>query len=172
VSTRQLSISCVLLSCATLLIIWSKLTHLLAGAPRAIYREFIYRTLTIATLTWVSLRGILSLTEKAFHRLLLGAVDSTLSSLGESARQSVYFHLEEKFDITRDEIPGRIEDFDHGLERIFGVGTRFLEVLIMKKLYEEMGSRGKVLRLDQGKEFRFVDYVRAAQLAYLQTKKT
>ena len=112
------------------------------------------------------------MTEKAFHRLLLEAVDSTLSSLGDSARQSVYFHLEKKFNITRDEIPGRIEDFDRGLERIFGMGTRFLEVLIMKKLYEEMGSRGKVLRVDQRKEFKFIDYVRAAQLAYLQTRKT
>jgi len=112
------------------------------------------------------------LTEKAFHKLLLEAVDSTLCSLGDSARQSVYFHLEKKFHITRDEIPGRIEDFDHGLERIFGVGTRFLEVLIMKKLYEEMGSRGKVLRLDQGTEFKFADYVKAAQNSYLQMKKT
>lgn len=99
-------------------------------------------------------------------------MDSALSSLGDSARQSVYFHLEKKFDITRDEIPSRIEDFDHGLERIFGVGTRFLEVLIMKKLYEEMGSKGKIVRMDQKKEFKFVDYVRAAQLTYLQAEKT
>jgi len=99
-------------------------------------------------------------------------VDSALSSLGDSARHSVYFHLEKKFYITRDEIPSRIEDFDHGLERIFGAGTRFLEVMIMKKLYEEMGSKGKIVRLDQKKEFKFVDYVRAAQLTYLQTEKT
>lgn len=112
------------------------------------------------------------MTEKAFHKLLLEAVDSTLCSLGDSARQSVYFHLEKKFHIKKEEIPGRIEDFDHGLNRIFGAGARFLEVLVMKKLYEEMGSRGKVLRLDQGTEFKFVDYVRAAQIAYLQTKKT
>jgi hypothetical protein len=112
------------------------------------------------------------LTEKAFHKLLLEAVDSALSSLGDSARQSVYFHLEKKFDITRDEIPGRVEDFDHGLERIFGTGTRFLEVLIMKKLYEEIASKGKILKLDQGNEFRFVDYVRAAERTYLQAKET
>lgn len=111
------------------------------------------------------------MTEKAFHKLLLEAVDSALSSLGDSARQSVYFHLEEKFDIARDEIPGRIGDFDHGLERIFGVGTLFLEVLIMKKLHEEMGSKGKVLKLDQGKEFKFLDYVKAAERTYLQSKK-
>ena len=112
------------------------------------------------------------MTEKTFQELLLEAVDSALSSLGDSARHSVYFHLEKKFDITRDEIPSRIEDFDHGLERIFGAGTRFLEVMIMKKLYEEMGSKGKIVRLDQKKEFKFVDYVRAAQLTYLQTEKT
>lgn len=112
------------------------------------------------------------MTEKAFHKLLLEAVDSALSSLGDSARQSVYFHLEKKFDITRDEIPGRVEDFDHGLERIFGTGTRFLEVLIMKKLYEEIGSKGKILKLDQGNEFRFVDYVKAAERTYLQAKET
>jgi hypothetical protein len=112
------------------------------------------------------------LTDKAFQRLLLKAVDSALSSLGDSARQSVYFHLEEKFDITRDEIPGRVEDFDRGLERIFGAGTRFLEVLIMKKLFEEMGSKGRILKLDQGNEFSFVDYVRAAQQTYSRTRKT
>ena len=112
------------------------------------------------------------MTEKAFHKLLLEAVDSALSSLGDSARQSVYFHLEKKFDITRDEIPGRVDDFDHGLERIFGTGTRFLEVLIMKKLYEEIGSKGKILKLDQGNEFRFVDYVKAAERTYLQAKET
>lgn len=43
---------------------------------------------------------------------------------------------------------------------------------MMKKLYEEMGSKGKILRLDQRKEFNFVDYVRAAQSTYLQMKKT
>ena len=111
------------------------------------------------------------MTEKAFRMLLLEAVDSALSSLGDSARQSVYFHLEKKFDITRDEIPGRVEDFDHGLERIFGAGAPFLEVLIMKKLYEEIGSKGKILKVDQDEEFKFVDYVKAAERTYSQAKK-
>lgn len=111
------------------------------------------------------------MTGKAFDKLLLEAVDSALSSLGESARQSVYFHLEKKFDITRDKIPSRVEDFDRSLERIFGGGTRFLEILIMKKLYEEMGSTRKVLRMDSNGEFKFVDYVKAAERAYSQSRK-
>jgi len=112
------------------------------------------------------------LPEKAFQKLLLEAVDSALSSLGDSAKQSIYFHLEKEFDIAKDEIPVRIEDFDHGLERIFGEGTRFLEVLIMKELYEKMGSKGKILTIDRGKEFEFVDYVRAARLTYLRKNRT
>ncbi len=111
------------------------------------------------------------MTEKAFNRLLLGAVDSALSSLGDSARQSVYFHLEKEFEIRRDDIPGRIEDFDRGLVRIFGPGTRFLEVMMMKKLYEELGSKGKILKIGQGREFKFVDYVEAAKRKYSRAKK-
>jgi len=43
---------------------------------------------------------------------------------------------------------------------------------MMKKLYEEMGSKGKILRLDQRKEFKFVDYIKAAQSTYSKMKKT
>ena len=112
------------------------------------------------------------LTEKAFRQLLFEAVDSALSSLGESAKQSVYFHLEKKFDITKDEIPTRVLDFDQGLEKIFGTGARFLEVLIMKKLYEEIGAKGKILKLEQSKEFKFVDYVKAVEMTYFQSKRS
>ena len=101
--------------------------------------------------------------EKAFQKLFLESVDSAFSSLGESAKQSIFFHLESEFKITRDEIPCRLEDFDNGLEKIFGTGSRFLEVLIMKNLFERIGGEGKILKWDEGKEFRFVDYVKAAQ---------
>ena len=110
--------------------------------------------------------------KKGFRGLLLKAVDSALSSLGDSARQSVYFHLEKKFGIKREEIPGRVDDFDQGLEKIFGVGTQFLEILIMRKLYEGMGSKGKILKLDRSDEFRFVDYVKAAEQVYLRSKRS
>jgi hypothetical protein len=103
------------------------------------------------------------LTDKAFEKLFLDAVDSAFSSLGESARQSIYFHLESELKIAKNEIPHRLEDFENGLERIFGEGNRFLEILIMKKLYEKMGAEGNILKWDEGKEFSFVDYVKAAQ---------
>lgn len=111
------------------------------------------------------------MTEEGFQKLFLEAVDGAFSSLGESARQAIYFHLETEFKMPRSEIPDRLEDFERGLEKIFGIGTRFLEILIMKKLYQTIQPKGKILRLGEGKEFRFVDYVKAAERTFSRKRK-
>jgi hypothetical protein len=103
--------------------------------------------------------------KKAFNKLFLEAVDDALSSLGDSAKQSIYFHLESKFKIPRNEIPYRFQDFAAGLEKIFGVGARFLEILIMKKLYEKTG---KPIEWNESKEFVFVQYLAVAKQSYIQ----
>jgi hypothetical protein len=108
---------------------------------------------------------------KDFQKLFLDAVDGALSSLGDSAKQSIYFHLETKFKVPKDEIPCRLEDFESGLENIFGVGTRFLEILIMKKLYETMEPKGRALKWDEGKEFKFIDYVKTAERIFSKRKR-
>lgn len=105
------------------------------------------------------------MSRKTFDKLFLEAVDDALSSLGDSARQSIYFHLESKFKIPRNEIPYRFQDFAAGLEKIFGVGARFLEILIMKKLYEKTG---KPIEWDDSKEFVFTEYLAMAKRSYLQ----
>lgn len=107
------------------------------------------------------------MTEKSFEEILLEAVDEALGSLGESAKQSIYYHLEEKFKIPREEIPKRVEDFAEGLEKIFGVGARFLEILIMKRLYDRIG---KPLEWDERKEFAFVNYIEAAKRSFEKAK--
>ncbi len=109
--------------------------------------------------------------DKGFHKLFLDAVDGAFSSLGDSAKQSIYFHLETKFKVPKDQIPSRLEDFENGLENIFGVGTRFLEILIMKKLYETMKPKGRTLKWDEGKEFKFTDYVKTAEQVFSKGKK-
>jgi hypothetical protein len=119
----------------------------------------------------LSHRGIEDLTDKDFQKLFLDAVDDAFSSLGDSARQSIYFHLETKFGMPRNEIPYRLEDFESGLEKIFGAGTRYLEILIMKKLYETMKPKGKILKLDEDREFKFTDYVKAAERVFSNGKR-
>lgn len=105
------------------------------------------------------------MSRKAFEKILLEAVDEALASLGDSARQSIYFHLEDKGNITKNEIPQRVEDFADGLEKIFGAGAQFLKILIMRKLYEKIG---KPLEWDENKELVFVEYVAAVKHSFVK----
>ena len=107
------------------------------------------------------------MTRKTFDELLLEAVDEALSSLGESAKQSIYFHLQDKFKISREEIPRHVKEFAEGLEKIFGFGARFLEIMIMKRLYAHIGQP---LNWDEREEFVFVNYVEAARRSFQKAK--
>ena len=76
--------------------------------------------------------------DSKFDDILLKAIDSALSSLGENVRNMLYILLAQKFLIPKHDIPNRIEDFSEILEKIFGVGARKLEILIMAKLHEKI----------------------------------
>jgi hypothetical protein len=76
--------------------------------------------------------------DKKFEQILLDSIDEAYSTLGESVKTSIYFHLEHKFMIAKQDIPYRINDFSDALEQIFGLGARHLEILIMKKLHEKI----------------------------------
>ncbi len=107
----------------------------------------------------------LTANSKAFDKLLLDAVDSALSSLGESAKQSIYYHLEVKFSITRSEIPRHLDEFQAALEKIFGLGGQFIQILIMKNLYAKIGQP---LLLEKNRQLDFMDYIKAAKQSYLK----
>ena len=74
-----------------------------------------------------------------FNRFLLEAVDDGLSSLGSIAKQAVYIHLKKKFNINKEDIPNRFDEFTAAIEEIFGVGAQLIEIQIMKNLYEKVG---------------------------------
>lgn len=102
-----------------------------------------------------------------FEKLLLEAIDEGLSSLGESSKQAIYYHLEKSFNLKKQEIPYSIEAFANAIEKIFGLGANFLEILIMKRLYEKMGRNFK---LRTSKDLEFVEYITVARQSFL--KKT
>lgn len=59
-----------------------------------------------------------------FNELLMEAVDEGLNLIGESAKQSLYFHLKKEFGIDKNDIPVRVEEFAAALEAIFGLGSK------------------------------------------------
>lgn len=101
-----------------------------------------------------------------FETLLLEAVDEQLTSLGESSKQALYFHLEKGFNIKKDDIPYKTEAFVTAMEKIFGMGADYLEILIMKSLHDKIGER---VDLDKT-TLTFLEYVEAAKRSYYEKK--
>ncbi len=103
-----------------------------------------------------------------FEKLLLEAIDEGLSSLGESPKRAIYYHLEKSFSIKKQEIPYKVEAFVDAIERIFGSGADFLEILIMKRFREKTGE---VLELREPTGFEFIEYMVVAKRCLLEKDK-
>jgi hypothetical protein len=98
-----------------------------------------------------------------FDAILLDAIDEALYSLGDSIRQTIYFHLERSFHIKKEEIPERIGAFTQAIENIFGFGANPIKIMIMKKLSEKVGA---VFEWSEFERFGFVEYVARARLFF------
>jgi len=108
------------------------------------------------------------LRNRSFEKLLLEAVDDGLSSLGDSSKYAIYFHLEKAFKVSKRDIPYKIEEFADGIEKIFGLGAKPLEILIMKRLYEKVGG---AVEYPKHKDLVFTEYVAAVKQSFLKKKK-
>lgn len=108
------------------------------------------------------------MSKSRFDKLLLEAVDEGLSSLGESSKQAIYFHLAKSFNVKRNAIPFEIVAFAEAIEKIFGLGANFLEVLIMKRLHEKIGV---VFDWNESKKFVLAEYVMAAKRKFEERHK-
>lgn len=98
----------------------------------------------------------------SFEERLLEAVDEGLSSLGDSAKQAIYFYLEETFNVSKRDIPYRIDEFAEAIERVFGNGARLLEIEIMRRLYGKVRCFFKYPSKD---DLTFAAYVKAVRHA-------
>ena len=96
--------------------------------------------------------------QENFDYILLSAVEESLSSLGESPKQAILFHLETSFKIKKERIPTNLTEFTKALEGIFGPGASYLEKLIMKKLYEKLG-----LKFENSVAVEFSERIEAAK---------
>jgi hypothetical protein len=103
--------------------------------------------------------------EEDFDRLLFEAIDEGLSSIGKSSKQAIYYHLKKGFNLEKQDIPRKITVFTYAIEKIFGLGANFLEILIMKRLYEKIGGRFK---WNKDQAFTFNEYIAVAKRSFLE----
>ena len=96
-----------------------------------------------------------------FEELLIESIDEGLSVIGESKKKIVYAYLERKFQMTRHDIPNRIEDFTKAIENIFGNGAKILELKIMKCLFNKVGY---TLNYSNQKNLTFIEYIKVIRL--------
>jgi PAS domain-containing protein len=76
---------------------------------------------------------------KDFESLLVESVDEALSSLGEDLKNAIYSYIQERFGISRREIPRNIDAFSRAIEEIPSVDAGRFKILILKQLYEKNG---------------------------------
>lgn len=72
-----------------------------------------------------------------FNKLLLDSIDEALTLLGKDAKNAVYFYLE-VHNLTKKEIPDKINEFSSTLEKLVGVGAQLIELAIMKNLHAKI----------------------------------
>lgn len=102
---------------------------------------------------------------RGFEQLLLDAVDEGLAGLGDSARRTIYYHLEKDFNIKRQDIPCKIEEFADAIEKIFGAAAALLEIQIMKKLHEKVGASFRYS--PEQKDLVFTEHIKTVKLLNL-----
>ncbi|HEV2118753.1 MAG TPA: hypothetical protein VGS11_01400 [Candidatus Bathyarchaeia archaeon] len=95
---------------------------------------------------------------QSFGQLLLECVDEGLSVLGNEPRLAVYQYLSTIQSLDREQIPDRVEEFAAGLKKALGGASRVIERLILKKLFQQIGSTFR-----ETADSEFVDYVQDAK---------
>jgi hypothetical protein len=78
-----------------------------------------------------------------FSKALLSAVEDGFSSLGESSKRAIFYHLEASFQVKKESIPGNLSRFKDALERLFGPGAPYIEKTIATRLNERLGLKSE-----------------------------
>jgi len=80
------------------------------------------------------------LRHQEFNSILLEAIDESIRELlGQRVLESLYSVLEKRHDVTRDELPYRLETAYKLLDEVFGIqATRTISNRIIRQLYQKL----------------------------------
>jgi hypothetical protein len=101
-----------------------------------------------------------------FGEVLLESIDDSLLILGEEPKNAVYQYLSTIQSLERKDIPDRLEDFQSGLKNALGGAARVVERLILRKLFQKIGSTFK-----ESSEYEFAEHVNEARRRFEGTRQ-
>ena len=84
---------------------------------------------------------MLALSNHSRNSMILEVIEKGLDALGTSPKQAIWVFLEKDFNVKRKELPGNIKDFHDALQKIFGLGYKFLDTLFCRYLEESTGKQ-------------------------------
>ncbi len=109
--------------------------------------------------------------EGEFNEIVADSIDEVFASLGENAKSSIYFHLETKFNLSKEDIPNRLDEFDTALDEIFGNAGNHLEKMIIDKLREKVGDYQSIRRANSQPNLKEYSDSIKTQLVSLKEKE-
>ena len=83
---------------------------------------------------------LVTLESQGFEELTIAAIDQTLTKLGVKVKQAFYYFLETQYNLDKEDIPARIDDFIEALETLFGASAALVEIEILKNLQNKIPS--------------------------------
>ena len=95
-----------------------------------------------------------------FNSILLEAIDESIGELlGQVVLGALYSVLEKRYDVTRDELPYRLDTAYKLLGEVFGIqATRTISKSISRRLYEKLN-----LKFDDAAGLGLMEYVDMAK---------
>lgn len=76
--------------------------------------------------------------ENKFEVIMTEAIDESLASFENLNKQEVYSYLENVFEIRKEEIPYKIEDFADAMNQMFGIGAKLIEIKIIESIHKSI----------------------------------
>jgi PAS domain S-box-containing protein len=82
--------------------------------------------------------------DRQFNESLLAAADDMFSSVGSSAKTAIYFHIENKYNIKKEDIPSNIAKFSEALDQLFGIGSKPLQKIFKQQLKTKLKTNSQI----------------------------
>ena len=107
--------------------------------------------------------------EREFNLILCRVINESFKDLSENFGSVIYYVLEQKYNIKKEEIPEYIAEFSCCLQTILGKEAKiYIERLITIKLYTKIRIRREHSQVE---ERNFTERVEHAKHRYIQKKK-